>query len=295
MNMIKVLWMNNGDEHLQQFVEMGKDYDLNITTCKCMTDCRHLLDDTSIRWDAVMLNAEVKYSSPDAEVSVNNLYRAVDEVKQRDIPWFVITTKVLRSKAQVLGVLSDNERYYNITIEPDDLFRAIRIKVSNSPENLVKNKYANILEYCPETGLIDLLIKLEKADIRTDATILNESRKILEWIKNDTLFTDMIIPEDIIKELVNHNRKNNKELPYVYGELSLNDFSYAIGRSANVPVYVQRCFFACVSTTNPGSHKTEIDSVIKSNKAPYVTKSIIYDLVNILHWCSSLNEDKFRL
>ena len=60
MNKIKVLWMNNGDVELEEFAEKGKDYNLSITTCRCMTDCRHILNDINNRWDAVILNAEVK-------------------------------------------------------------------------------------------------------------------------------------------------------------------------------------------------------------------------------------------
>ena len=295
MDKIKVLWMNNGDESLQVFVEMGKDHHMSISTCQCMTDCLHKLDDVNTRWDAVILNAEVKMTSPNDKPSAINLIRATSGVKERNIPWFIVTSKEIKNKAMVMGVLSEHERPYNITVEPELLFDAIRIKVSNNPIMVVRKKYADVCGFCPNVE--NLLVKLEYEDIQADVTILNECRKILEWIKDNTLLSDMSISDDIIRELVNHYKKNNKRLPYTetYGKLSLNDFSYAIGRSGNVPIFVQRCLFACVSTANPGSHNTDIDNTIRNSNAPYVTKTLIYDLLNILHWCASLDKTSFKL
>ncbi len=296
MDKIKVLWMNNGDESLLDYIELGNNYQIDITPCKCMTDCRHLLNDLCTKWDAVILNAEVK-NLPNEKPNTNNLYKAANDVKDKNIPWFVVITKELRNKAMILGVLPKDERYYNIQTEYKELFDVVRIKVSNNPKNRVLEKYADVIRFCPEKGLIDMLIKLECFDVQADVTILNECRKILEWIIKHTLFTEMQISDAILKELINHYKKNDKRLPHTetYGDLSLNDFSYAVGRSPNVPIYVQRSLFACVSIVNPGSHKTDIDTVIRSNMAPYVIKSIIYDLLNILYWCASLNVKSYKL
>lgn len=286
--------MNNGDVELEEFAEKGKDYNLSITTCRCMTDCRHILNDINNRWDAVILNAEVK-ELPNQKPSINGLYQAINDIRGHKIPWFIVTVKEVRNKAQLFGILPSKERPYSVKKEFDILFDAIQIKVSNNPQIVVKEKYPALCEFCPK--IEDLLIKLEYADVQTDVTILNECRKILEWIKNNTIITDMYLSEDIIKELVNHYKKNNKRFPYTetYGDLSLNDFSYAIGRSDKVPVYVQRSLFSCVSTANPGSHNTDIDTIIRNCDAPYVTKMLIYELLNILHWCATLDKKTFEL
>ena len=69
MEEIKVLWMNNGDDTIQKYVALAKEYNINITTCGCMRDCWHKLDDSLERWDAVILNMEVKTTSCNEKAS----------------------------------------------------------------------------------------------------------------------------------------------------------------------------------------------------------------------------------
>ncbi len=290
MDKINVLWMNNGDVKLHDYPEKGIAYHLSITTCQCMTDCRHKMDDLNTRWDAIILNAEVKIL-PNQIPNELDLIKVVDEVKVRNIPWFVVTSKDLKYE-EILRRIVPDERIYNIKNEYDILFETIQIKVSNNPKIVAREKYGVVYKFCPD--IENLLIKLEYEDIKDDVTILNECRKILEWIKNYTLFSDMDISYNIKKGF----EKNGKQVvAKTYSELSLNDFSIAIGLglSTDVPIFVKRCFYACVSTTNPGSHKTEVDATIRKGDAPYVTKTLIYELLNVLYWCASLNEKTFKL
>lgn len=296
MGEINVLWMNNGDVELYEYIEKGEAHHLSITTCLCMTDCRHKLDDKNIRWDAVILNAEVK-KIPNEIPTVKHLPNAADEIKRRKIPLFVVTSKELEFEELIRELIRQfvpDERIYNIKTEYDILFDAIRIKVSNNPKVVAREKYGVVCDFCPDVE--GLLIKLENEDIKHDVTILNECRKILEWIKNNTLFSDMNISDEIRKNLIQKNKQNVPQR--TYGELTLNNFRYAIGGSKKVPIFVQRSFSACLSTANPGSHilKTDdVNEVIRKGAAPYVTKTLIYEMLNVLYWCASLNDKTFRL
>lgn len=292
MGKIDVLWMNNGDEELHEYIAKGETHHLSITTCLCMTDCRHKLDDKNTRWDAVILNAEIK-TIPNEIPNEQNLPQAAEEVKKRNIPLFVVTSKELQFEAFIKQIVPD-KRIYNIETESDTLFDAIRIKVSNNPKIVAREKYGVVYKFCPDVE--GLLIKLENEDIKQDVTILNECRKILEWIKNNTLFSDMNISDEIRKNLIEKNKKNVPQR--TYGELTLNNFRYAIGGSRKVPIFVQKSFNACLSTANPGSHilKTDdVNEVIRKGNAPYVTKTLIYEMLNVLYWCASLNDKTFKL
>ena len=81
MGKIDVLWMNNGDVELHEYIAKGEAHHLSITTCLCMTDCRHKLDDKNTRWDAVILNAEIK-TIPNEIPNEQNLPQAAEEVKK---------------------------------------------------------------------------------------------------------------------------------------------------------------------------------------------------------------------
>lgn len=56
-----------------------------------------------------------------------------------------------------------------------------------------------------------------------------------------------------------------------------------------IPVHVQRCIHSLVDVTNPGSHRTKIDSDVASGKTPYLIRTLIYEMLNVLCWGKVLN------
>ena len=302
MDKIKVLWMNNGEDGLLQYIELAKDYDLEITTCQCMRDCRHSLMDQNSNWKAVILNADVKTTSPIEKPKVDGLGDAIRYLRDNkpEIPHFVVTSKDKLSSVEnriVNVILRKDEELYFLKTSFNQLFEALRLKVLNNPEYVVRKKYARVCDFCSEQILVDLLVKLEFEEIQSDTEIPNKCRKMLEWIKNNTIFGDVYLSEEMIRELVGHYKKYNKRFPYTktYDELSLNDFSYAMDKSSKVPEFVKRSIHTCTSTLNSASHYTEIHSMIEREEVPYLNKSLICELLNILYWCSLQNKNSFEL
>ena len=56
-----------------------------------------------------------------------------------------------------------------------------------------------------------------------------------------------------------------------------------------IPVHVQRCIHSLVDITNPGSHRTKIDSDVASGKTPYLLRTLIYEMLHVLCWGKVLN------
>ncbi len=280
MDKIKVLWMNNGDESLLEYVELGKNYQIDITPCKCMTDCRHLLNDLCTKWDAVILNAEVK-NFPNEKPNIINLYKAVDDIKGKKIPWFVVTTKKIKSKAMVIGVLPEKERFYNIQEEYIDLFDVICIKVSNNPMNRVLEKYADVCRFCNHVNLAKLLIELESDEqkLQTDTSVPNLCRDLLEWLEKSPIFNRYHMNYKAISSKLEEKRK--EEL--------------AKYKETSIPPHLIRSFHFCCEVTNDGSHNLITKGLIASGKVPYLNKSLILNLLNVFHWCASLDEKKIEL
>ena len=284
MDKIKVLWMNNGDEDLQKFVSIGKTYNLEITTCKCMTDCRHYLDDKEAYWDAVILNAEIKYFPNDKPI-VYNLYKAADEIKEKKtIPWFVVITKEIRNKATVMGVLPDKERYYNIMTEYKELFKVIQIKVNSSPQNYILDKYADVCSFCNHPDLLKLLKALEfpSKSIECDGTIPNICRGLLEWLETSELFKKYNLSYKVISQKLEEKRKLEIEMH----------------KKVTIPPHITRSFHFCCEVTNDGSHEKRMaltKELLRDGMVPYLNKSLILNLLNILHWCASQDKETFDL
>ena len=43
-----------------------------------------------------------------------------------------------------------------------------------------------------------------------------------------------------------------------------------------------------VAVTNPGSHRSATDSDVANAEAPYLIRSLIYDMLNVLCWCKRI-------
>jgi hypothetical protein len=61
-----------------------------------------------------------------------------------------------------------------------------------------------------------------------------------------------------------------------------------------IPIYIQRSIHTCVAVTNPGSHRTKTDSDVKDNKAPYLIRSLIYNMLDVLYWCRCLPPEDLK-
>ena len=59
-----------------------------------------------------------------------------------------------------------------------------------------------------------------------------------------------------------------------------------------VPVYIQRSFHSAVTVSNEGSHRLRIDQDTKDGVAPYLIRSTVFELLNILIWLKTLSTEK---
>ena len=50
----------------------------------------------------------------------------------------------------------------------------------------------------------------------------------------------------------------------------------------------------CVEVTNPGSHRSKTDNDVAKGNAPYLIRSLIYNMLDILYWCKLLTPKEER-
>lgn len=273
--------MNNGEEDVFSVISDALEYGIEIIICKNFTECRNLLSSSNsydLEYDAVILNAFCKMINelpkPDQlDCAINWL-----EGNCSRIPWFVVNTKTdmeRRDKTVLNRTLKSRySKMYLANESKWELFDKIRERV----ELLPHRKYAKELCVCREQereSLLSLLriLSQDGKDMERDHRIPNECRKVLEGIRNN--FNDGAIYIPSI----------TRPIP------ALDTFSTIIGSVKDgVPEYVKRSFHTCCRVSQDGSHINETDKLIKEGKAPFLTKSLILDLLNILNWLSEINK-----
>ncbi len=288
MDKIKVLWMNNGEDDVYSVIPDAIEYGIEIETCTNFTTCRRLLssdNERKVQYDAVLVNASCQMLSE--RPKIDNLSIALDWMKRvcPRIPWFVINSETSLDRRDK-GNLTKTLKPYSgslYSIQESKLKLELFDGIHEKTYFLPHRRFAKELGICREQerdSLLNLLWKLHKRDneIEKDHTIPTDCRKVLEGIRNSARSGIIHIPS-ISKP-----------------ENELNMFSKQIDASGSIiPEYVKRSFHRCCTVSQDGSHTLETDRLIKEGKAPYLTKSLIFDLLNILNWLYDVNKTSFQL
>ena len=117
--------------------------------------------------------------------------------------------------------------------------------------------------------MVDLLLKQDNEDFDTDTSIPNRVRQIIEWIMRY------------------FDGRGLLSIPFTGTNIA--KCSSSLGEIPQlVPIHVARSMHFCVEVCNNGSHGDEIIANIAGGEAPYLNKSLILNLLNILQWCPSL-------
>lgn len=292
--MIEVLWID--DECMltpdklspmgEEFVNYAYEQNIKITPMQTYKEGVGAIKNNPHRWCAVILdihNQKTTSGKPSDDFDA-----ARDEIK---------SLQTLRHQEEpYIFILSGNKLYqgeHSTIRQPDYCSKSIYDKNGEDYKQLFDDilKIQNIskLYTCQEQHKDVLTIAKELCGEETWERLLKILYKItINDIKNDpALFNDMRkILEDIMKVLEEQYRYSyfteTKE------EISLNNLSRYIGNDKNVPIYIQRAFHTLTSVTQNGSHGLEVDSDVLSSKAPYLLRSSLYELCNILFWMRML-------
>lgn len=174
--------------------------------------------------------------------------------------------------------------------EFEDMLAEIKNAVDeiNSSAFIIRNKYANILSWLPKNIYEDVYTLLTVVENQEDknATIFNTIRKILETI---------------MRELNEYGI-----LGGIFNGTNINECSKLLSNSnlqRYVPSYIQRSIHSCTTVANDGSHTPErmeenanikgrAHTDVRDGVCPYLVRSTILELLNILVWYHQLPKDE---
>ena len=226
---------------------------------------------------------------------VNNISDAKNEIKKFELPYFFITERVEFSvyDEMVFDIILNGKRPYHIKNEKQALIATLKEEVKNLPVNKIKAKHRRIYEFIDDpvvqNYLTSLLIRLETNDetLEYDSSIGLPVRKVLEWLINDSKYLKGKKVGDFNVILKRHDTFSIND---PMSKLSWNNFSLTFNRSTTVPEYIKRSMHACIRVANEMDHGYDLDKLVSTNYAPYVTRALIYELLNILYWCALQNQ-----
>ena len=112
-------------------------------------------------------------------------------------------------------------------------------------------------------------MEYNKDDFDTDTSVPNRIRQIIEWVMRYL------------------EGKGLLSIPFTGANIAKCSMALSDIHQL-VPIQVARSLHFCVDICNDGSHDMEVSANIVSGDAPFLNRSLILNLLNILHWCPSL-------
>ena len=271
---LQVLWVD--DMPSDAFVNEAFKYGLSLTVCTSVNGGIHSLKDKSKVWDAIILDANCKITDDEQEQpSLKALMEAIDQLVhlRTEIPWFVYTggdyEGVEHLEFMIKERAYDDRLFYEKPKQRYELFANIKKAVEDNAYYQIRQKHNTVCNFYKDADLVDLLVRQEDENFDSDTSVPNRVRQIIEWV---------------MRYLDGHGL-----LPIPFTGTNIAKCSLSLGDIPQiVPIHVARSMHFCVEVCNNGSHADEIAANIVSGDAPYLNRSLILNLLNILHWCPSI-------
>jgi len=281
MNKQRVLWVEDTPELLSSFKNDIEDSgQIEFVVFKDSSSAISYLKSSIEEISAAVLDIESFANSFSEEETKNSFCRVRDciiQLKHRNaIEYFAFTGKGKylsdrKSFKEEYGCEIFDKNYQSI--EAGEFLRKI---VDRHIIAQISYKYGDAFDLSKDIqgDLLKILLVLEGQEWK-DNRVFNQIRKVLDWVME---YCNKIGLSPIV-----FSKTNLTECSKFLGEEEMLSF---------VPLYIQRSFHSTVSITNEGSHRLSIDSIIKSGEAPYLIRSTIFELLNIINWLKAFSTDE---
>lgn len=277
MSKYKILWIDDKWEELISFKDVCElpENGFDVVTCTNAEEGMVIFEKLLEDWSGVILDAKV-FKGKDSQVdTLAGLKYSIERINKlsyrREVPYYIFTGQP--DTASGTAFAEEHEgHYYEKDKDEDKLIADIKKGAEGLEETQIIHRHQVIFDTWPESRH-DLLRVLKAVDNKEwqNNSLLNDIRKIMSDV--------MYRMYDCGLSTVKHDASNLKECSIMLGKPYMEEL---------IPIYVQRAIHTCVDITNPGSHRTTTDKDVMEGKAPYVIRSLVYNMLDVLYWCKDL-------
>ncbi len=286
--MYRILWIDDEHEGMSGFKGDAKSNGIKFVPFKSLNGGLDELERNYHLYDGVLLDAQILENEDDTKGTEDTdfVHRAKERLLQikKKFEVFVLTGQAEAYEDKTFKKAFKNVYKKGSETEYERLFADIKEAASVQEDTQIRHKYKRAFDICNEKyigvdavgSLLSLLKTLELQDDSSNPQHLNEIRKFVAGAVMKKLKSSGVIPATITQ--LNAKAKH------------LGDFRF----KEIIPVYVQRAFHSIISTCQDGSHSCnegedgeippQVDKLVRDGMAPYLIRSLMYELLNILIW-----------
>lgn len=275
MSKYRVIWIDDEWDEQIPFIKRCKDeYGIEIVSFKTSKDGMIALESNLDSWDAVILDVEVYNETENEVASAKGFQNSIQKISnlenKKKIPYFISTGKDAVKMNELF--LSQYNRIYIKGDDDEDLICDLKDAANSQIETQIRHRYEDLFSWFPNENELLKILKCVETNDCANYSCMNDIRKVLEWVR------DFCVELGIITQ----------------STTELNAFSKSLCDSQVrylVPIYIQRSIHSCTVVSQEGSHALSIHDVMIKGDAPYLLRSTVFELLNIIYWCKSLSRD----
>lgn len=298
--MINVLWVDDNafDENgnptslFNAVTDRGDDAGIFVQAYQNYDEALDALKSEPHRWSAIILDiCDERAEHGETEDGFSEIYSEIEKFQvqnnQLEPYIFVYSGSDRFSTKEQQSIIRKRDYAKRVYVkgsvpELKEMFADIKTIVEVSPYYKIQQKYRDIfsavksLEWEKENSEILWKIIVSAENGKSDPSLLNDMRKLLEG----EIFGSF---------------ENLDIFPFEQDDFTLNNESTYISKNKKIPVFIQRAFHSLSAITNDGSHgrrTTTTSADILSGKAPYLLRSCMFELFNVIIWQNNLFSEK---
>jgi hypothetical protein len=287
-----ILWIDDEHESLAGTKGRAKRNGINLIPFKSLNNGMYELENNYPFYDGVLLDAKFFESEDDVKGSEDtyNVHRAKERLMQ------------LKKKFEVFILTGQAEAYEDKTFkkaftkiykkgsddEIDRLFADIKLDAANQEDTQIRHAYKRVFDVCTEKYIGELagqdvlnLLKVND-DLHIDNQF-NAIRKIVEDLL--TAFSKYrLLPLEFVTPGVALNESSKFLAGKAADGTPLIEKGYQHAEETHLPVLIASSLRSILSITQAGSHRSNVDLHVKTIKTPYLFKSVLFQLFDVLAW-----------
>lgn len=293
----RVIWFDDQHESLNIIKEKAFLNDIELVGfCNAKQGIEEL-ERNIINYDAALIDGlffsnPEQDGTPSSDRALLDVAMALERLATvKKLPWFILSGQLSFTKEtnRYADGLKNNQVYDKLSNNDlNKLWNNIKYDAGRQIETQLRFTYHRVFEVCTEKYIGELaghdLLNLLKAkdDIHID-NHFNAIRKIVE-----DLFTAFSKYRLLPLEFVTPAVALNESSKFLAGKAADgNPFiekGYQHLEETHLPLLIASSLRSILSITQAGSHRSNIDLYVNTVKTPYLFRSVLFQLLDVLSW-----------
>lgn len=287
-----ILWIDDEHETLGGTKGRAKSNGINLIPFKSLNGGMDELERNYSFYDGVLLDAKIFENEDDVKGTEDtiNVHRAKERLLQieKKFEVFVFTGQAEAYKDKTFRKAFTKVYKKGSEEERNRLFSDIKAAAVEQEDTQIRHSYKRVFDVCTEKYIgefagQDILNLLKVNDENNIENHFNVIRKIIE-----DLFIAFNKFNLLPSEFVTPNVALNESSKFLSGKRSKDTFFIEKGyqhlEETHLPKQIAFYLRNILPATQSGSHRSDIDSYVKTIKTPFLFKSVLFQLLDVLVW-----------